>query len=111
MSAAIPAKQTMQRGTEAMKTHFSGCSKMDIRQTRRGWLQECFGCDAKNEFKYYVDSNQMAYSLEESACFARWCCQPCYSWKMQVKELNTNAELLSIERPCACPVGTCKCCC
>lgn len=30
---------------------------------------------------------------------------------MEVKELNTEAELLTVERPCACCVGSCKCCC
>ena len=33
------------------------------------------------------------------------------SFKMQVKEMNTEAELMTIDRPCTCPVGCCKCCC
>jgi hypothetical protein len=30
---------------------------------------------------------------------------------MNVKEVGTDAELLSVERPCAFPLGNCKCCC
>jgi hypothetical protein len=30
---------------------------------------------------------------------------------MRIKEVGTEAELLTIERPCACGVGPCKCCC
>uniref|UniRef100_A0A7S3L062 Phospholipid scramblase n=2 Tax=Amphora coffeiformis TaxID=265554 RepID=A0A7S3L062_9STRA len=30
---------------------------------------------------------------------------------MVVKENNTEAELLSVERPCRCAAGGCKCCC
>lgn len=30
---------------------------------------------------------------------------------MNVKELNTEASLLEVDRPCACAAGGCKCCC
>lgn len=30
---------------------------------------------------------------------------------MRINEVGTEAELLRIERPCACTAGTCKCCC
>lgn len=30
---------------------------------------------------------------------------------MEVKELNTESEILTVERPYRCPVGGCKCCC
>lgn len=104
------------RGTDACKAHLGSCSKIDIRQTRRGWCQELFcGCEARNEFKYFVNDgnndNQIAHSLEESACLARCCCQPCYSYKMPVAELNTNAEILTVDRPCRLCVCACKCCC
>jgi len=39
--------ESMDRGSEAMKSHLAGTDVMEIRQTRRGWLQECLGCDAK----------------------------------------------------------------
>lgn len=30
---------------------------------------------------------------------------------MRVNEVGTDAELMTIERPCACVAGACKCCC
>lgn len=30
---------------------------------------------------------------------------------MEVKELNTEAEMLTVDRPFACCAGSCKCCC
>jgi hypothetical protein len=113
-NVAVPPKPqaAMERGTDAMRLHMSeATTKMEVRQTRRGWLQECFGCEAKNEFKYFIGGNQIAHSLEDSSCPARMFCTPCYHWTMQVKELNTNTEIVTIDRPCAWPVGTCKCCC
>jgi hypothetical protein len=112
MEVSAPEKEKMDRGLEALTTHFSACSKMDIRQTRRGWLLECFcPCNAKNEFRYFIEENQIAYSLEESNWIMRWCFQPCYPYKMKVEELQTNAELLTVERPCIlCSASNCKCC-
>ena len=37
----------------AMDRNLDDCDKMSIIQTRRGWFQECMGCEAKSEFKYY----------------------------------------------------------
>jgi len=108
-----PQTETMDRGgTDALKAHFGeNCSTVDVRQTRRGWCQELFcGCQARSEFKYFVGENQVATSLEESSCCGRVCCQPCYGWKMQVKELNSESELLTVERPCGCCLMACKCC-
>lgn len=108
---SAPEKNTMERGTAIMNTHLSSCQLMEIRQTRRGWLQECFGCEAKSEFKYFIDNKQVADSLEESAFCCRCFCQPCYGWKMQVKDLDTKSEILEVERPWQFAVGSCKCCC
>jgi hypothetical protein len=35
------------RGDGAMKTHLTGCDKLVMKQTRRGWLQECLGCEVR----------------------------------------------------------------
>jgi Scramblase len=111
MLNSTPQKETMDRGTEAMRNHLSSCRVMDIRQTRRGWLQDCLGCEAKSEFKYFIDNTQMAHSLEQSNCINRICFHACYSWTTEVKDLNTDAELLRVDRPCQCGIGGCKCCC
>jgi len=44
--------ETMDRGSDVMKSHLGGAAKMEIRQTRRGFCQEIMGCEAKTEFKY-----------------------------------------------------------
>jgi hypothetical protein len=69
------------------------------------------GCESSTEFKYFVDGTQIAHSLEDSNCCCRCWCNPCHPFTMQVKELNTEAEMLTVERPCACCTSCCKCCC
>ena len=70
--------QKMDRGSDACKAHLGGTNAMEIRQTRRGCLQElCCPCEARSEFKYYVGNNHVATSLEDSSCLCRWCCKPC----------------------------------
>lgn len=106
-----PASSSMDRGSSALKSHVQNCEQMEIRQTRRGWLQEILGCDAKTEFKYFIGGNQIATSIEDTDCFCRMCCNAIHPFKMVVKELNTDAEMVSVDRPLACAVGGCKCCC
>jgi hypothetical protein len=103
--------QTMDRGTDAMKAHLSGCDKMDIRQTRRGWCQEMLGCEAKTEFRYFIGDQQIAHSLDDASCCCRFFCPLISPFVTVVKEVNTEAELLTVKRPCACAPGACKCCC
>lgn len=101
----------MERGTSALKSHLGSCAKLEMRQTRRGWLQEILGCEAKTEFKYFIGQDQVFHSLEDATCMCRFCCAPCHEYKMVVKELNTDAEIITVDRPCTCPQGCCKCCC
>ena len=37
--------QKMDRGSDACKAHLANSSEMEIRQTRRGCLQEILGCE------------------------------------------------------------------
>ena len=101
----------MDRGSEALKSHMNGCSKMQIRQTRRGWLQECFGCEARTEFRYFINETQVFHSLEDASCCCRFLCPGMHPFQMVVKELNTDAEIITVDRPFRCGVGGCKCCC
>jgi hypothetical protein len=104
--------ERMDRGTEAMLAHLtSDLAKLEIRQTRKGWCQELLGCEAQTELKYFINGTQVAESLEDANCFCRVCCAEIHPFKMTVKEVNTEAELLSVERPCACKIGPAKCCC
>lgn len=103
--------ETMDRGSQPLKAHLGGTEKMEIRQTRRGCVQELLGCQAKTEFKYFIGDQQVAYSLEDTDFFCRICCSHVHPFKMNVKELNTEASLLELDRPLACAASPCKCCC
>ncbi|KAG7337528.1 scramblase [Nitzschia inconspicua] len=107
----VKANEMTDRGSNALKTHMSGCEKLEMRQTRRGWLQECLGCEAQTEFKYFIGETQVFHSLEDAGFFCRCCCQPCHPYTMTVKELNTEAEIVTVDRPFRCGSGSCKCCC
>lgn len=105
----------MDRGTDALKTHLADREKIHIRQTKRGWFQECLGCEAKNEFKYFKEEGEtemFAHSLDEADFCCRLCCAPIYPYKTPVKETTTEAELYTVDRPFVfCAAGPCKCCC
>jgi Scramblase len=110
---AAPARyEAMDRGTEALNARLKGCHEVEVRQTLRGWFQQWMcGCEARNEFKYYANGRQVGYSLEESVWCARIFCQPCYSWTMPIRDVATRTELLTVHRPCSCPLSPFKCCC
>mmetsp|Transcript_8160 Transcript_8160/g.23459 ORF Transcript_8160/g.23459 Transcript_8160/m.23459 type:complete len:255 (+) Transcript_8160:115-879(+) len=100
------------RGSNALKSHLTNCSRMDVRQTRRGWCQELLGCEARTEFKYFDENaNHVFTSLEDASCMCRFCCAPMHPYVMQVKELNTDAEIITVDRPFRCLPSGCKCCC
>ena len=77
--------EKMDRGTEALKSHMADTKTMSIRQTRRGWVQECLGCEARTEFKVFTGENQVASALEEASCLCRFCCSPAHPFVMSVK--------------------------
>ncbi|KAL7487032.1 hypothetical protein ACHAW6_012628 [Cyclotella cf. meneghiniana] len=113
--STTPTSIKMDRGTNRLlETHLMPAQTLSIRQTRLGWFQECLGCEAKGEFKFFKEGqypNEFATAIEDSGFCIRCCCAPCHPFKMTVAETGTNAELLSMDRPCACCVGACKCCC
>ena len=43
----MQANRMDDRGTDAMKAHFSECQKLVMRQTRRGCFQEFLGCEVR----------------------------------------------------------------
>lgn len=102
--------QTMDRGSDALKSHLGEANEMTMRQTRRGWLQELLGCEAKTEFKYFKGQEQFAHSLQESNCCLRICCSSIYPFTTEVKD-TSGAEVVTIERPIRCANAPCKCCC
>jgi hypothetical protein len=71
--------EKMDRGdcTDTCRAHLGNTTKFNVRQTRRGWLQELIGCDAKSEFSYFnAMGTKVATSLEESG----WCCRVCCTY-------------------------------
>ena len=104
---------TMDRGSDTLKSVLApGVKEMDIRQTRRGCFQELLGCEANTEFKYFIDDQQVAYSLAESNCLLRICCPNMYPFEAKIVDAEgSQNELLTVERPCVpFPVSSCKCC-
>ena len=77
--------ETMDRGSDALKSHVSDTQTMSIRQTRKGWLQEILGCQARSEFKVFVGENQVASALEDSNCLCRLLIAPIHPFTMEVK--------------------------
>ena len=55
MSTAVPGSNTMDRGAAnpVLEAHIASAKTLSIRQTRKGWCQECLGCEAKDEFKFF----------------------------------------------------------
>jgi len=110
-----------------------------VKQTMRGCLQECLGCDAKSEFKispfstdqitgFRVSEQAMAvpdilYAIEESSCLCRVCNAAGRNFTMQLSEGGEpgGEKVVLYDKPLTCPaffvVQTensqmdCPCCC
>jgi len=61
--------------------------------------------------RYFIGDQQVAHSLEDTDCFCRIFCTSIRPFKMNVKDLNTEASLLELDRPLKYDAGGCKCCC
>jgi hypothetical protein len=108
--------EPMQMDRGASFAVFSQLSNILVKQTRKGWFQECFGCDANTEFNIAtMESPQgnFLYALENTSCCIRFCCGPMRPFTINVYA-GTGAAgpaVASYERPFRCPLGNCKCCC
>lgn len=95
-------------------------TELFVKQTRKGCIQELFGCEAKNEFLIFNNkdesksgSPEIMYSLEESSCMMRFCCKNNRGFTQTIWEGtkdNQGAPVLTMDRPLACPVQPCCCC-
>ena len=92
-------------------------SNLFIRQTRKGWCQECLGCEAQTEFKIGTLEDHRAphfYALEESNFCIRCCCPSHRPFSMYMNRGGSKDEtpyFVEFERPCSCMPSPCKCCC
>lgn len=100
-----------------------------VKQTTRGCIQECFGCEAKSEFTvaplqwsnvegHKVNQNALSegdimYALEDSSCCCRLCWRDGRPFDMVVSDyagLNENGkpqggnEIVHYVKPCGCPL-------
>lgn len=121
---AAPLQAQMQAGGSAsLQSVFGPRESLLVKQTPRGWMQECFGCEAKSEYKIsamdfqYLGSggwlNEGAsslpdelYALEQSSF-----CMRCF-WKdgrSMDMTLSLGGEeggpgVVGYKKPCGCPL-------
>jgi len=135
-----PNQQEMKvGGGNNIESIFGSKDSMLVKQTMRGCLQECCGCEAKNEYKVskmdweYIEGSALKegamtqademHILEESNCCLRICFQ---DGRPFVLKVGVGAEkggdpIVEYRKDCGCPVqfqiqtenGTidCPCCC
>jgi hypothetical protein len=103
------ASQTMNRG-------FLDEPNLCVKQTRKGALQEFFGCDANTEFKIATMTNQqhdIYYATEDTSFCIRLFCKGCRPFTITVSDGGApGGKVHAIyDRPFRCPLGSAKCCC
>lgn len=87
-----------------------------VKQTRKGCIQELFGCDANTEFKIATlqqRQNDIFYALENTPCCIRFWCgnfRP-YTINLWAGQNQSGSQVGSFKRPWRCALGNCKCCC
>ncbi|KAL3944771.1 MAG: hypothetical protein SGBAC_001142 [Bacillariaceae sp.] len=101
----------MDRGSDVLKSHLNRCDQMEIVQTRRGWCQDEMGCAPRTEFNYFVGTDHIATSLEEADPCYRIFCDGIHPYRMEVNELHSGLNIVTVDRPFACHAANCKCCC
>jgi len=87
-----------------------------IKQSRKGCLRNMCGCDATTEAHVATKEDKNInrfYILETSSCFFRTFCESIHPFKMDFSiGGDKGGPIISqFERPMACPVSHCKCCC
>lgn len=87
-----------------------------VKQTRKGWVQECFGCDANTEFKIATMQDQqqdIMYAIENTSCCVRLFCGSNRPFTITASEGGVSGGKTHSfhERALACPLMNLKCCC
>ena len=63
----MQANKMTDRGSDALKTHLSDCEKLVMKQTRRGWCQECLGCEVSEIIEISTRWRMIYVSTEHKA--------------------------------------------
>ncbi|KAG7353962.1 scramblase [Nitzschia inconspicua] len=103
--------ETMDRGDGLLASKLQNCEKLEIRQGRRGWLQECLCCVTKSSFSYYNGEKEIAQSKEEFSFLCRCCFAPDHAFDMTVHPVEGGDGFLEINRPCKICPAPLKCFC
>jgi hypothetical protein len=101
-----------------------------IQQTRKGCVQELFGCTANSQFYFFTGGEPWANEIpdamleEQSSCCIRFFCKGIRFWdtkmvstdKLGGKDYKTEPleaydAMYYFHRPLRCQPGLCKCCC
>jgi len=137
--AAPEQVEMKQGGGELIQSIFGPKESILVKQTMKGCLQECLGCEAKSEYKVsnmdlaYIEGTMLKegamtmpdelYIIEESNCCLRICFQ---DGRPFVLKVSTGGEpggqpVVEYRKPCGCPVMftvhtqdgqvDCPCCC
>lgn len=130
-----PAQEAMGDSNALIDKHFAQYDSMLVKQTMRGCLQECLGCEAKSEFKvapldwskvdgFRIDTSAMErpesmYALEKSSFCCRFFWRDGRPFTMEVSEGSEagGAPIVQFKKPCGFPLYceikdyTFPCCC
>ena len=134
-----PKQVEMDAGSSSLEAIFGPHEALLVKQTMRGCLQECLGCDAKSEYKVApfnaqeidgirVSDAAMAvpdvmYALEQSSCLCRTCNAAGRNFQMHVSAGGDpgGAPVVYYDKPLSCPAffqiqsengsADCPCCC
>lgn len=136
---AAPAQQEMKGGGNLIAEILGPKDSLLVKQTMRGCLQECLGCEAKSEYKVsnidhsYLEGTRLKegamtlpdelYIIEESGCCIRCCLKDGRPMVLKVSQGGEpgGAPVMEMRKPCGCPVMItihtdngdvdCPCCC
>jgi len=121
-SRAGPDLQSMS-DQDALAAKFGPHNALLVKQTMRGCLQECFGCEAKSEFKVAPfdwstglegwklteqakNEPDSMYALEKSSCCCRLCWRDGRPFDMAVSDgaEEGGRDLVHFVKPCGLPL-------
>lgn len=119
-----PEQALMEGGTASLESVFGPRESFLVKQTARGWMRECCGCEAKSEYKIsamdfqYLQSGgwlsegvsslpDELYALEESGCCMRLCWRDGRAMDMGVSLGGEQGgpDVVRYSKPCGCPLN------
>lgn len=104
---SLSAPLQVEMGAAQLDNYFAPNALL-VKQTMRGCLQECLGCEAKSEFEVApmdwsqldgfrlgdaaLNEKNILYALENSSCFCRLCWRDGRPFNMEVKQWVADAK-------------------